>query len=68
MTAAAQFKPPTPLEGLVVVDLSTTLPGAQASQFFADAGATVVMIEASGGSPLRGLPGWPALLRDISRS
>jgi crotonobetainyl-CoA:carnitine CoA-transferase CaiB-like acyl-CoA transferase len=52
-----------PLAGLVVVDLSTTLPGAQATQFLADCGADVIMVESSDGSPLRELAGWPALLR-----
>ncbi|BBX17023.1 CoA transferase [Mycolicibacterium duvalii] len=52
-----------PLTGLVVVDLSTTLPGAQATQFLADCGAEVIMVEPPDGSPLRDLPGWPALLR-----
>src|ERR1700723_4408741 len=52
-----------PLAGLVVVDLSTTLPGAQATQFLADCGAEVIMVEPSDGSPLRDLAGWPALLR-----
>src|SRR6202000_1441713 len=52
-----------PLAGVVVVDLSTTLPGAQATQFLADCGAEVIMIEPSDGSPLRELAGWPALLR-----
>jgi crotonobetainyl-CoA:carnitine CoA-transferase CaiB-like acyl-CoA transferase len=52
-----------PLAGLVVVDLSTTLPGAQATQFLADCGAEVIMIEPLHGSPLRELAGWPALLR-----
>jgi len=52
-----------PLAGLVVVDLSTTLPGAQATQFLADCGAEVIMIEPPDGSPLRELAGWPALLR-----
>jgi crotonobetainyl-CoA:carnitine CoA-transferase CaiB-like acyl-CoA transferase len=52
-----------PLAGLVVVDLSTTLPGAQATQFLADCGADVIMVEPPDGSPLRDLPGWPALLR-----
>jgi crotonobetainyl-CoA:carnitine CoA-transferase CaiB-like acyl-CoA transferase len=52
-----------PLAGLVVVDLSTTLPGAQATQFLADCGAEVIMIEPPGGTPLRELAGWPALLR-----
>jgi crotonobetainyl-CoA:carnitine CoA-transferase CaiB-like acyl-CoA transferase len=52
-----------PLAGLVVVDTSTTLPGAQVSQFLADCGADVIMVEPPGGSPVRQLPGWPALLR-----
>jgi crotonobetainyl-CoA:carnitine CoA-transferase CaiB-like acyl-CoA transferase len=52
-----------PLAGLVVVDLSTTLPGAQATQFLADCGAEVIMVEPPDGNPLRELAGWPALLR-----
>jgi crotonobetainyl-CoA:carnitine CoA-transferase CaiB-like acyl-CoA transferase len=52
-----------PLAGLVVVDLSTTLPGAQATQFLADCGAEVILVEPPDGSPLRDLAGWPALLR-----
>lgn len=51
------------LEGLLVVDLSTTLPGALATQFLADAGADVVLVEPPGGSPLRANPGWPSLGR-----
>ncbi|WP_336880973.1 CoA transferase [Rhodococcus globerulus] len=52
-----------PLTDLVVVDLSTTFPGAQASQFLADCGADVVIVERPGGSQLRNLAAWPALLR-----
>jgi len=52
-----------PLAGLTVVDLSTTLPGAQATQFLADAGAEVILVERPAGSPLRADPGWPGLLR-----
>ncbi|GAB2869388.1 CaiB/BaiF CoA transferase family protein [Nocardioides pacificus] len=52
-----------PLAGLVVVDVSSTLPGAQVSQFLADCGAEVIMVEPPGGSMVRQLPGWPALLR-----
>jgi crotonobetainyl-CoA:carnitine CoA-transferase CaiB-like acyl-CoA transferase len=52
-----------PLAGVVVVELSTTLPGAQATQFLADCGADVIMVEPPDGSPLRQLAGWPALLR-----
>ena len=52
-----------PLADLVVVDLSTTLAGAQATQFLADCGAEVIMVEPPDGSPLRDLAGWPGLLR-----
>jgi len=52
-----------PLAGLLVVDLSTTLPGAQATQFLADAGADVILVEPPGGGALRADPGWPGLLR-----
>ncbi len=47
------------LEGLRVVDLSTTLSGAHASQLFADFGSEVMMIEPIGGSPLRAQPAFP---------
>ncbi|MFC8436105.1 CaiB/BaiF CoA transferase family protein [Streptomyces sp. NPDC057253] len=52
-----------PLAGMAVVDLSTTLPGALATQFLADAGADVLCVEQPGGTPLRSRPGWPALAR-----
>src|SRR3546814_19577912 len=52
-----------PLAGLVVVDLSTTLPGCKTRQFLADCGADVIMVEPPGGNPMRCDPGWPALLR-----
>lgn len=51
------------MAGLTVVDLSSTLPGAEASQFLADCGADVVLIEPPGGSPVRAIAGWPGLLR-----
>jgi crotonobetainyl-CoA:carnitine CoA-transferase CaiB-like acyl-CoA transferase len=51
------------LAGLRVIDLSTTLPGAQATQFLADAGADVILVEGADGSSLRADPGWPGLLR-----
>lgn len=60
---AVDLQATSPLTGLIVVDLSTTLPGAQATQFLADCGAEVIMVEPPDGSPLRALPGWPALLR-----
>lgn len=56
--------PTAPLAGLVVIDASSTLPGAQVSQFLADCGAEVIMVEPPGGSMVRQLPGWPALLRN----
>jgi crotonobetainyl-CoA:carnitine CoA-transferase CaiB-like acyl-CoA transferase len=52
-----------PLSDLIVIDLSTTLPGATATQFLADAGARVILVEPPGGSPLRGRPDWPVLAR-----
>src|ERR1700727_1383184 len=52
-----------PLADLVVVDLSTTLPGAQATQVLADCGAEEIMVEPLDGSPLRALAGCPSLLR-----
>jgi crotonobetainyl-CoA:carnitine CoA-transferase CaiB-like acyl-CoA transferase len=51
------------LDGLMVLDLSTTAPGAQATQFLADAGAEVIHVEPPGGSPLRETAAWPALAR-----
>lgn len=63
MTAPTAQDGPAPLTGLAVIDLSTTLPGAQATQFLADAGADVILIEGPEGSPLRADPGWPGLLR-----
>jgi crotonobetainyl-CoA:carnitine CoA-transferase CaiB-like acyl-CoA transferase len=52
-----------PLAGLVVVDLSTTMPGQQATQFLADAGCDVIQVEPPGGVPTRALAAWPALAR-----
>jgi len=42
---------PTALQGIRVVDLSRTLPGALAALVLADFGADVVMVEPPGGSP-----------------
>ncbi|MCT9077459.1 CaiB/BaiF CoA-transferase family protein [Streptomyces fulvoviolaceus] len=44
---------PTPLDGLVVVDLSTGIPGAYCTKLLADGGADVVKVEAPEGDPLR---------------
>jgi crotonobetainyl-CoA:carnitine CoA-transferase CaiB-like acyl-CoA transferase len=63
VTVTAEQAGPGPLAGLTVVDLSVTLPGAQATQFLADAGADVILVERPEGSPLRADPGWPGLLR-----
>lgn len=52
-----------PLDGLTVVDLSSTVPGAQATRFLADCGAEVIGVERPGGSPARRLSGWPFLGR-----
>ena len=48
-----------PLDGLRVVDLSTTLTGAHVSQTLADFGCEVTLVEPPGGNPLRGQPAWP---------
>ena len=48
-----------PLTGLSVVDFSTTLTGAHIGQLMADFGAEVVMVEPTGGNPLRQQPAWP---------
>jgi crotonobetainyl-CoA:carnitine CoA-transferase CaiB-like acyl-CoA transferase len=48
-----------PLDGLRVVDVTTTLTGAHISQTLADFGADVVQVEPPGGSPLRRQPAWP---------
>jgi crotonobetainyl-CoA:carnitine CoA-transferase CaiB-like acyl-CoA transferase len=48
-----------PLEGLRVVDLSTTLTSATVSGFLADFGAEVVAVEPPDGSPLRTQPAFP---------
>lgn len=41
------------LNGIVVVDLSTSLSGAYAAKMFADSGATVTRVEPTGGDPQR---------------
>ncbi len=56
-------EPVEPLHGIRVVDLSTMLPGAVCTQFLADSGADVLMLEPPQGSPLRALRGWPMLGR-----
>ncbi|HEY2330484.1 MAG TPA: CoA transferase [Acidimicrobiales bacterium] len=51
------------LAGLVVVDLTTTLPSAYTSLLFADCGAEVIQVEPPGGSHLREQAAWPFWLR-----
>ncbi len=51
------------LEGLRVVDLTSTLPGAHVSLLFSDFGADVVVVEPPGGSPLRSQPAAPFWFR-----
>ena len=50
-----------PLTGMTVVDLSTTLAGALATQFLAEAGCEVIAVEPPGGSPLRSMAAWPVV-------
>jgi crotonobetainyl-CoA:carnitine CoA-transferase CaiB-like acyl-CoA transferase len=52
-----------PLEGLVVVDLSTTVASAFTTLLFADYGAEVISVERPGGSRLRQQASWPYWLR-----
>ena len=54
---------PGPLDGLVVLDLSTTLASAFTTLLFADFGAEVISVERPGGSRLRRMAGWPFWLR-----
>src|SRR6185312_6124292 len=63
VSAEIASEPAAPLAGIRVVDLSTALPGAFCTQFLADSGAEVLMLEPPGGSPVRALRGWPALGR-----
>ena len=46
---------PTALEGLRVLDLSTSLAGAWAARLFGDYGADVLLVEDSAGHPLRSM-------------
>jgi crotonobetainyl-CoA:carnitine CoA-transferase CaiB-like acyl-CoA transferase len=54
---------PLPLAGLRVVELSTTMTGANIGMFLADFGAEVLQVEPPGGSPLRSNPGFPVWAR-----
>jgi crotonobetainyl-CoA:carnitine CoA-transferase CaiB-like acyl-CoA transferase len=60
-TPSGSIRPP--LQGIRVVDVAPTLATAMATQFLADSGAEVIMVEPPGGSPLRALAGWPVLGR-----
>lgn len=48
-----------PLEGLRVIELDSSMTGAQTGQMLADFGAEVVLVEPPGGSVLRAHPSWP---------
>src|SRR5579875_222207 len=61
MTTVSPGTSELPLDGVRVVDLSSTMPGAQATQFLAEAGADVVLVEPPGGHPLRTAAAWPAV-------
>ncbi len=50
---------PLPLDGLLVLDFSTLLPGPLATLMLAEAGAEVVKVERPGGEDMRRFP--PAL-------
>src|SRR5438874_1121486 len=52
-----------PLQGLRVVELSTSVTGAQIGQFLSDFGAEVVLVEPPGGSRLRSQPAFPLWAR-----
>ncbi|HVV29243.1 MAG TPA: CoA transferase [Mycobacteriales bacterium] len=54
---------PMSFQGLTVLDVSQTFPGALLSGFLADYGADVLLVERPGGSPLRALPAFPFLAR-----
>jgi crotonobetainyl-CoA:carnitine CoA-transferase CaiB-like acyl-CoA transferase len=53
----------TALGGLRVVEMSTSMTGAQVGQFLADFGAEVFLVEPAGGSPLRSHPAFPLWAR-----
>lgn len=59
----ASSRATVPLSGLLVIDVSQTLAGQQATQFLADSGADVIGVEPPGGTPTRSLAAWPALAR-----
>jgi crotonobetainyl-CoA:carnitine CoA-transferase CaiB-like acyl-CoA transferase len=63
VTQDAPVQPVGPLEGLVVLDLSTTLASAFTTLLFADHGAEVIQVEPPGGSRLRQMAAWPTWLR-----
>src|SRR5690348_3248270 len=59
----AHSKHTGPLDGLVVVDLTTNLSTAFATVLFADLGAEVIAVERPGGSPVRAMTAAPYFLR-----
>jgi crotonobetainyl-CoA:carnitine CoA-transferase CaiB-like acyl-CoA transferase len=52
-----------PLQGIRAVEVNPTLSTSMATQFLADSGAEVVMVEPPGGCGLRQEAGWPVLAR-----
>jgi crotonobetainyl-CoA:carnitine CoA-transferase CaiB-like acyl-CoA transferase len=50
---------PLPLDGLLVLDFSTLLPGPMATLMLAEAGAEVVKVERPGGEDMRRFPPRP---------
>lgn len=48
-----------PLEGIRVIDLTRTLAGVTSTQYLADAGADVILVEPPEGTPIRSMRGWP---------
>jgi crotonobetainyl-CoA:carnitine CoA-transferase CaiB-like acyl-CoA transferase len=62
LTACAHEITP-PLQGIRVVEVNPTLASSMATQFLADSGAEVVIVEPPGGCTLRQQAGWPMLGR-----
>lgn len=52
-----------PLKGIRVIEVGSTLASAMATQFLADGGAEVLIVEPPGGCALRREAGWPVLAR-----
>ncbi len=57
MNTTAETSPPTPLDGLRVVDLSTVIAGPTAARYLGDFGADVIKVEHPAGDAVRTM-GW----------